>query len=428
MSRFDQMSQTELKELYADLRKKYEEAAGLGLSLNMARGKPAADQLDLSNDLFTAVTVGVDCRADGMDLRNYGKLEGIEDCRALFGEMLGAPAAQVLVGGNSALNMIFDTLMRAMVFGLHADTDPWMNQGKLKFLCPCPGYDRHFAIAEALGMELIPVEMKTDGPDMDAVEDLVKDPSVKGIFCVPKYSNPTGITFSDDVVRRFASLTPAAKDFIIVWDNAYAVHDLYDEGDVLLNLLAEAEAQGRGDMVFAYTSTSKVTFPGAGVAAMAASASNIAYHKKIMGFQSIGPDKLNQLRHMRYLPDMNAVANHMRKHAELLRPKFEIVLNALDAEIASTGTGTYTRPRGGYFISLDVMDGCASRVWKLLADIGVEMTPAGASFPYKKDPRDCNLRIAPTFPTLDELKTATDLLVLCVKLAACEKLLGICAE
>lgn len=425
MPRFDQMSKTELTELYADLRRKYEEAAGLGLSLNMARGKPAADQLDLSDELFSAVSTGKDCRADGMDLRNYGKLEGIEDCRAFFGEMLGAPASQVLVGGNSALNMIFDTLMRAMVFGLHSYTEPWMGQGKLKFLCPCPGYDRHFAIAEALGMELIPVEMKDDGPDMDAVEELVKDAAVKGIFCVPKYSNPTGITFSDTVVRRFAALKPAAKDFIIVWDNAYAVHDLYDEGDELLNLLSEAEAQGRGDMVFAYTSTSKVTFPGAGVAAMAASAENIAYHKKIMGFQSIGPDKLNQLRHLRYLPDMKAVSAHMQKHAELLRPKFETVLNALDAEVAPAGIGTYTRPRGGYFISLDVMDGCASRVWKLLADIGVEMTPAGASFPYKKDPRDRNLRIAPTFPTLSELKKATDLLVLCVKLAACEKLLEV---
>jgi len=428
MPRFDQMSRAELTELYADLRKKYEEAAGLGLSLNMARGKPAADQLDLSDALFCAVTSGADCRADGMDLRNYGKLEGIEDGRAFFGEMLGAPADQVLVGGNSALNMIFDTLMRAMVFGLHADTEPWMGQGKLKFLCPCPGYDRHFAIAEALGMELIPVEMKTDGPDMDAVEELVRDPAVKGIFCVPKYSNPTGITFSDAVVRRFAALCPAATDFIIVWDNAYAVHDLYDEGDVLLNLLAEAEAQERGDMVFTYTSTSKITFPGAGVAAMAASAANIAYHKKIMGLQTIGPDKLNQLRHLRYLPDMKAVADHMRKHAELLRPKFEVVLNALDAEIAPAGIGTYTRPRGGYFISLDVMDGCASRVWKLLADIGVEMTPAGASFPCKKDPRDRNLRIAPTFPTLSELKCATDLLVLCTKLAACEKLLGITVD
>ncbi|MBR3691237.1 MAG: aminotransferase [Clostridia bacterium] len=425
MSRFDQMSKEELAAVHRELREAYEEAAKLGLSLNMSRGKPASDQLDLSEALLTALSHGADCRADGMDLRNYGKLEGIEAARAFFGEMLDAPADQVLVGGNSALNMIFDTLMRAMVFGLHADTEPWMKQGGLKFLCPCPGYDRHFAIAEALGMELIAIPMLSDGPDMDAVEQAVADPAVKGIFCVPKYSNPTGITFSDAVVRRFARLSPAAKDFIIVWDNAYAVHDLYEDGDCLLNLLAEAEAQGRGDMVFTYTSTSKVTFPGAGIAAMAASAANIAYHKKIMSLQSIGPDKLNQLRHIRYLPDMQAVKAHMMRHAECLRPKFEIVLNALDAEVAATGTGSYTRPRGGYFISLDVMDGCAARVWQLLADIGVEMTPAGASFPGKKDPRDRNLRIAPTYPTVEELQVATRLLCLCVKLAAAEKLLGL---
>ena len=402
------------------LRKIYEEYAAKGLKLDMSRGKPAPDQLDLSMDLLTIT----DYKGEtGIDSRNYGNLEGMPEARRFFADILGAQPDEVIVGGNSSLNMMFDTVSCAFVSGLDG-CKPWSQQ-PVKFLCPSPGYDRHFAICEYFGIEMITVPMLSTGPDMDEVERLVAaDESIKGIWCVPKYSNPQGYTYSDETVRRFAALTPAAPDFRIFWDNAYAIHHLYDDRqDQLLEILSECEKAGHPDMVFEFCSTSKVSFAGSGIAAIASSKANLDDMRKSMTIQTIGYDKINQLRHVRYFKDINGIREHMKKHAAIMRPKFEAVLKVLDEELGGLGIGSWTKPNGGYFISFDAMDGCAKAIAAKCKEAGVTLTGAGATFPYKKDPKDSNIRIAPSFPTPEEMAMATDLFVLCVKMVSVDKLL-----
>ena len=423
MAAYASMSREELSTLREKLNAEYENFKAQGLKLDMSRGKPGADQLDISNDLLTTVTSIEESKINGTDTRNYGGLDGLPEMKKIFADMLGVDTTEVIVGGNSSLNMMYDTVARAMLFGIMGST-PWSKLDKVKFLCPVPGYDRHFTVCQTFGIEMIPVEMDANGPDMDVVEKLVsEDSAIKGIWCVPKYSNPGGVTYSDEVVRRFANLKPAAEDFRIFWDNAYVVHDLYDTTDPLLNILDECKKAGNEDMCYIFASTSKVTFPGAGVAVMAGSAANMDATRKLMTFQTIGPDKVNQLRHIRFLKDMDGVRAHMKKHAAIIRPKFEIVLNTLEKELAGLDIAEWHKPNGGYFISLDVYPGCAKKVHALLKDAGVVMTGAGATFPYGNDPKDRNLRIAPTFPTVSELEVAVNMLCLCVKIAAIDKIL-----
>ncbi len=421
MANYLEMSREEQLAEFAVVKAEYEKLRSLHLSLDMSRGKPGFDNMDLSEEMFDLVGNDTGFKnIDGIDCRNYGGLDGLRELKVLFADILGLEPDQIIVGGNSSLNMMFDTIAQAMTHGLGGE--PWMKQGKIKFLCPVPGYDRHFAITDYFGFELIPIEMDSNGPDMNAVEEYVKDPCVKGIWCVPKYSNPEGITYSDDVVRRFAALKPAAKDFRIFWDNAYAVHDLYDEGEELLNIYDECVKAGNPDLPIIFASTSKITFPGAGVAIEAGSPNNVAILKGRMGFQTIGPDKLNQLRHARMFESADALKEHMKGHAALLRPKFECVLNELESKIADTGIARWTNPKGGYFISLYVLEGCAKRVEKLCANAGLILTPAGAAYPHGYDPKDSNLRIAPTYPDAAEMKTAATVLCTAVKYAALEKL------
>ncbi len=423
-SAYINLKKEEAAVLLAELQKKYADYVAEGLKLDMSRGKPNPNQLDICEGLFTAVSNNADVSDISPDVRNYGGLDGLPEMKAIFAEMLGVSAKEVIVGGNASLNMMFDTVSRSMTHGVMGST-PWSKLDEVKFLCPAPGYDRHFGICECFGIKMIPIAMTKEGPDMAEVKKYVEsDASVKGIWCVPKYANPTGITYSDDVVKAFAALNPAAEDFRIFWDNAYCVHDLYDEGDELLNILDECRKAGKEDMCYIFASTSKVSFPGAGVAVMAASEGNIASIKKVLTFQTIGPDKINQLRHIRYFKNLDGVKEHMKKHAALIAPKFEMVLKTFDAELAGLEIAEWTAPRGGYFISLDVMEGTAKRVHKLMADAGVVMTGCGATFPYGNDPADRNLRIAPTYPSVDELKIASELLCLCVKLAALEKIAG----
>lgn len=423
----DALSREEQKALLEAFRSEYKHYQEQGLTLDMSRGKPSPSQLDLSMGILNTVNGNSDlCDARGADTRNYGFLDGIDEAKALFADILEVDTNQVIVGGNSSLNLMYDAIVRALLLGVYGGKEPWGRQGMLKFLCPVPGYDRHFAITEQLGIEMVNIPMNAEGPDMDMIEDLVSsDPAVKGIWCVPKYSNPGGIVYSDKTVRRFACLKPAADDFRIFWDNAYAIHDLYPEqAPHLLNLYTECEKQGTQDMVYMFTSTSKVTFSGAGLAVMAASPENIAMIKKQMGIQTIGFDKINQLRHVRFFKDKAAVMEHMKKHADIIRPKFEAVLDILQKELACSGAAEWTRPEGGYFISVNTMPGCAKRTVELCKQAGVVLTGAGATYPYHCDPKDENIRLAPTYPELQELQLAAKLFCLCVKIAALEKMLG----
>ncbi len=420
--KFQDMTKEQLQAIQIELSRAYEDVMLKGLKLDMSRGKPGADQLNISMPILNEVNSTCSMIAsDGTDCRNYGLLDGIPEFKALYAELLDVSPDNIVVFGNSSLCIMYDYISQCMTHG--AGSTPWMLQGNIKFACPVPGYDRHFSILEYFGVEMVNVPMLADGPDMDILEELVKDSTVKGFFCVPKYSNPEGKTFSDDVVRRIAALKPAAPDFRIIWDNAYSEHDLYDEGDKLLNIFAECKKQGSEDMVIEVASTSKISFPGAGVSILAASSNNIATVKKRMFVQTIGYDKLNQLRHANYLQNAQGVKQHMRRLAEVLAPKFQAVLNALEKELGGTGIAQWNNPNGGYFISLDVIDGCAKRTVDLCKQAGVVLTPAGATYPYGKDPLDRNIRIAPTFPPVDELKAAVNLLCLSLKLAAVEKLL-----
>ncbi len=409
-----------LSSALAEQTEKYRQYCTEGLNLNLSRGKPCPEQLDLSLPMLE-ITAWKD--KDGTDCRNYGGTYGLDRMRRFWSEVTGLPFENIIVGGNSSLNMMFDTVSRFMLFGTANSEKPWCREEKLKFLCPAPGYDRHFRVTQQFGFELVTVPMTAEGPDMNVVEELVKDPAVKGIWCVPKYSNPTGITYSDEVVRRMARMKTAAPDFVVMWDNAYAVHDFVEEGDHLLDIFAEAKQCGTEDRIFYFSSTSKITFPGAGVAMMAASDRNLKYIAPVISAQTIGPDKLNQLRHLLFLPDVAALKEQMKRHAALIAPRFEILLSALSRELAGTGIASWTEPNGGYFVSLDVLPGCAKRVWELCRDAGVVLTEAGATFPYGVDPQDTNLRLAPTFCSPEDLGTAAEILCCAVKLAALEKLL-----
>lgn len=427
MKKYSELTKEELAAELEAQKKIYEGYKALALKLDMSRGKPDTDQLNLTEDMLGILHSSEQCILEnGLDCRNYGLLDGIEEAKQLFADLLEVPAENVIVGGNSSLNIMYDTVIRHMVYGASPIHTPWIKQeGQIKFLCPSPGYDRHFGICQSLGIEMIPVPMTPEGPDMDIVEKLVaSDPMIKGIWCVPKYANPMGITYSDETVRRFARLKCAADDFRIFWDNAYVVHDIYDEGDKLLNIVDEAMAAGNPDIVYIFTSTSKISFPGSGISALAASRFNIDYVKSMMTYQTIGCDKLNMLRHILYFKNADGVREHMKHHAALLRPKFEMVLSILDNELAPADIAEWTKPRGGYFISFDMKKGGAKRVYQLARECGVTLTGAGATFPYGNDPKDSNLRIAPSYPPIAELETATRVLCCCAKLAALEGLVG----
>lgn len=425
MKSYKSMTKEELNSLHEELLKAYEDTKGRGLKLNMARGKPSSEQLDLSMGMLDLFSSKLNPFASGdVDTRNYGELTGILEAKHLMADLVGADADNTIVFGNASLPVMYDTVSRSVTHGVCGST-PWCKLDKVKFLCPVPGYDRHFAITEHFGIEMIPIPMNNEGPDMDMVKDMVEtDATVKGIWCVPKYSNPSGITYSDRVVRAFAALNPAAKDFRIYWDNAYSVHNLYeDREDTLLNIFDECKAAGHEDMVFVFASTSKITFAGAGLGAMAASENNMAWVKKSMTIQTIGYDKMNMLRHTFFFKDFDGIRAHMKKHADILRPKFEAVLKELDKELGGHDIATWTRPNGGYFISLDCMEGTASKIVAKCKEAGMVLTGAGATYPYGNDPHDSNIRIAPSFPSLDEIEKAAELLVLCVKLVTVEKLM-----
>lgn len=425
MKSYKEMSRSELETLHRELEQAYEDARSKGLKLDMSRGKPAATQLDMTMPMLDVLDGESSLKTEGgVDCRNYGVLDGIPEAKALMGEMLGVPAENVIICGNASLTIMYDTVSRSFTHGVCGST-PWCRLERVKFLCPAPGYDRHFAITEHFGVEMITIPMTPEGPDMDLVEQYVEqDAAVKGIWCVPKYSNPQGITYSAETVRRFAALKPAAEDFRIFWDNAYVIHDLYDgEGDELLDILAECEKAGHPDMVYEFASTSKVSFAGAGIAAVASSVRNLDFIRKSMTIQTIGYDKINQLRHVRYFKNLDGLKAQMKKEAAIMRPKFEAVLSTLEKELGGLGIAEWIRPKGGYFISFETMDGCAKKVVAKCKDAGVVMTGAGATFPYGKDPKDSNIRIAPSFPTPEELAQAAELFVLCVKLVSVEKLL-----
>lgn len=426
MAPYREWSKEELLKEKKALEKKFEQIKAQNLHLDMSRGKPSAVQLDLAMGMMDVLnsTSNLKCET-GVDCRNYGVLDGIPEAQELLADMTEVPANQIIIHGNSSLNIMFDTVARSMTHGVMGST-PWCKLDKVKFLCPVPGYDRHFAITEYFGIEMVNIPMKEDGPDMDLVEQYVNnDESVKGIWCVPKYSNPQGITYSDEVVRRFARLTPAAEDFRIYWDNAYGIHHLYDDKqDHLIEILMECKKEGHPDMVYKFCSTSKISFPGSGVAAIASSPANLEAIRKQMSIQTIGHDKLNQLRHVRFFKDIHGMVTHMKKHADILRPKFEAVLNILDKELSELEIGSWIHPRGGYFISFDSLPGCAKDIVAKAKEAGLVMTGAGATYPYGKDPQDSNIRIAPSFPTPEELAIAAEIFVLSVKLVSVNKILG----
>lgn len=426
MSDLKSMSRDELHRKLHTLNIRYEEFVGQKLKLDMSRGKPGADQLDLSMKMLDFPASGDSCKTeDGTDCRNYGLVDGIPEAKALFAQMLEVSPKEIIIGGNASLSMMYDSIARAMMFGVVGGNGPWSRQPSVKFLCPSPGYDRHFAICELLGIEMITIDMKPDGPDMDTVEKLAaEDEAIKGIWCTPKYSNPDGITYSDEVVDRLASMKTKAPDFRIFWDNAYTVHHLTDNPDRLKNILEACKAAGNPDRVLIFGSTSKITFPGAGIAMMGASEANIAHARKHLGIRTIGPDKINQLRHVHFLKDMKGIEEQMKKHARILKPKFDMVLDILQQELGDKNIAWWNKPRGGYFISFNTLPGCAKASLKLASEAGVVMTPAGATFPYGKDPLDRNIRIAPTMPPLSELKKAMELLCICIQIVSIKKLLG----
>ncbi|MDR1892958.1 MAG: aminotransferase class I/II-fold pyridoxal phosphate-dependent enzyme [Oscillospiraceae bacterium] len=420
MRAFGELTKAEAAALLKKERTEFERIKGKGLNLDMTRGKPGADLLGENMDLLDLVGSGTGFKSeDGTDCRNYGILDGLPEMRRLFAEMLGCKTQQVIAAGNSSLNLMFDAVAQGMTHGF--GDKPWFSHQPIKFLCPAPGYDRHFAVCQHFGIEMITVDMTPDGPDMDAVEKLVKDSAVKGMWCVPKYSNPEGITYSEVVVRRIARLTPAARDFRVFWDNAYVIHDLTDETEPLLPILPECEAAANPDLVLMFASTSKITFPGAGVAAVAASESNIKLLRTRMSMQTIGPDKINQLRHARKFKDLAGLQSHMERFIPLLAPRFNAVIAVLERELSGSGV-TWTNPKGGYFISVDVLPGTAKRVVELCKEGGVTLTAAGATFPCGRDPRDRNIRIAPTLPPVTELEAAMELFSVAVKMAALEQL------
>lgn len=420
MTAYKDLSKEELLALKADLTAKYKEFQSMDLSLNMARGKPSVDQLNLSMGMMDVLSSEMDLTCeDGTDCRNYGVLDGIAEAKELLADMMEVNPNNVIIYGNSSLNVMYDTISRSVTHGVMGST-PWCKLDRVKFLCPVPGYDRHFAITEYFGIEMINIPMNSDGPDMDLVEKLVaEDESIKGIWCVPKYSNPTGISYSDQTVRRMARLEPAAPDFRIYWDNAYCVHHLYDDRqDHLIEILAECKRAGNPDLVYKFASTSKISFPGSGIAAIATSLNNLEDIKKQLTHQTIGHDKVNQLRHVRYFGDIHGMVEHMRRHADILRPKFEMVEDTLEKELGGLGIGTWTNPCGGYFISFDSLPGCAKKIVARCKKVGVVMTAAGATYPYGKDPNDSNIRIAPSYPTLNDLKFAAEIFALSVKLVS----------
>lgn len=423
--RLKDYSAFELESFYQQVLKEYNEITAKGLNLDMSRGKPTPEQLDLTLEMLTHCLDGDHISERGVDCRNYGVLDGIYEAKRLLMPMLGIGRYEIIIGGNSSLQLMYDTIAKAMLLGVKGSEKPWCKCEKVKWLCPVPGYDRHFAITEAFGIEMINVPMDEHGPDMDMVEKLVsEDEAIKGIWCVPKYANPTGITYSDEVVKRFASLKPKAKDFRIFWDNAYCVHDLYDDHDELLNILEECKKTGNQDMVYIFGSTSKISFPGGGIAAIGASEENIEFLKEQMSYQTIGYDKLNQLRHAKFFKDFDGIMAHMDKHRAIIAPKFEIVLDALEKELEPLEIASWSKPKGGYFISFDGEVGTAKRIVSLCKEAGVVLTGAGATYPYRKDPDDKNIRIAPTYPSISDLGVAINVFCVAVKLATAEILLG----
>jgi len=420
--KYTEMTLAQRQAEYAAVRAAYEQQKSLSLNLNMARGKPGRDQLDMVMDIFDVLRTPQDYIIDGVETRNYGEVAGIPAARALFAELLGCKASQVFVGGNASLQLMYDAVSKAFTHGLLHSEKPWCKLDKVKWICPVPGYDRHFKVTQSFGVEMISVPMTAAGPDMDMVEELVKDPAVKGMWNVPKYSNPEGVVYSDETIRRLAAMKPAAPDFMLMWDNAYCIHEFDRDFAEFPDILQLCADYGNADMVYEFASTSKVTFPGAGVGVMAASEDNIAYFTKLINIQTIGFDKINQLRHVRYLKDKATTLALMKRHAAILAPKFHAVLNALDKEIAPLGIADYKRPVGGYFVSVDTMSGCAKRTLALCKEAGVTMTGAGATFPFGIDPRDSNIRIAPSFPPVSELEQAIAIFCNALKLAALEKL------
>ena len=420
---YNSLGKEELQKELAQNLARYNAFKERSMALDMSRGKPGPEQLDISSKEFDSLTDIGYKNETGIDCRNYGGLDGLPELKKLFSAIFGIDASQVIVGGNASLNMMFDTVAQGMTHGF--GDEPWLKQGAIKFICPAPGYDRHFGICKHFNIEMITVENTPFGPNMDTVEELVKDPAVKGMWCVPKYSNPEGITYSDDTVKRIAALKPAAKDFRVFWDNAYIIHDLYDEGDKLLNIYDECVKLGNENLVIQFTSTSKISFPGAGVAAMAAGPEDIVRIKERMNYQTIGPDKLNHLRHAKVFSTTQKLFDHMKKHADILRPKFEAVLERFEKEFGGLDIANWTKPKGGYFISLNLPEGCAKRVHPLCKEGGLVLTGAGATYPYGIDPKDSNLRIAPSYPSAEELSLAAELLAISVKIAVIEKCLKI---
>ena len=419
---YKEMTREEILQEYDSVKKAYDAVKARGLALNIARGKPGKEQLDLVSDILTVLSKPEDCVSDGIDVRNYGELAGIPEARRFFADLLGCKAEECFIGGNASLTLMYDTISKAVTHGLLHSPKPWGKEETVKWLCPVPGYDRHFAITESFGFDMITVPMTENGPDMDKVEELVKDPAVKGIWCVPKYSNPAGIIYSKETIHRLAAMETAAPDFLMMWDNAYCVHEFEGDFEPFEDILTVCREEGNPDRVFEYASTSKITLPGAGVSVMASSEANIDYMLKLLTIQTISYDKVNQLRHVRYLKDKAHTLELMKKHAKVLGPKFECVLETLEREIAPLGIASWNHPKGGYFISLNTAPGLAGRTWQLLKEAGVTMTKAGATYPYGKDPDDSNIRIAPSLPPVSELKEAMEAFCICLRLAALEKM------